>query len=218
MKDDGNTFQTGPNVVTPSDTPTPRTDAARIMYGFQEVVMADFARQLERELAAEREKLQEERTTSDFLANAIEGTMPPEQAIARYNKSLANGARGIMATTVFQKLAAERDILEEVLSALNAAGCPAGNEHKTYSIVERIAWLHKTGDYAWKQMDEGRANLEALRQQVSMDTECIERIRKQGETDAARLEIARTKLRRILEETLPRDAALMITHLLHDIS
>lgn len=49
--------------------------------------------------------------------------------------------------------------LAEAMSALDAAGCPIGNEHKTYSIVERIAGLHKTRDYAWKQMDEGRVRL-----------------------------------------------------------
>lgn len=56
--------------------------------------------------------------------------------------------------------------LSEVMAALDTAGCPIGNEHKTYDAVERIAGLHKTKDYAWRQMDEARERVRLLQEQI----------------------------------------------------
>lgn len=133
-EDDGNTFKSGPDILIPRQTiPTPRTDAmineARRLATYGELIefIYNHSRTLERELATEHTKLQEERTTSDFLASAIEGTTPPEQAIARYNNSLAEGVRGIVATTVFQKLTAEREAREMVEEALREIEMECGN-------------------------------------------------------------------------------------------
>ena len=59
--------------------------------------------------------------------------------------------------------------LSEIDAALDAAGCPTGNEHEVYDQVHRIAGLHKTRDFAWKQMDELRDKLKVATDAL---TEC----------------------------------------------
>lgn len=59
--------------------------------------------------------------------------------------------------------------LSEIDAALNAAGCPIGNEHKTYSKVERIAGLRVALDYAWRQLDELRKELAAKKEEPAKD-------------------------------------------------
>lgn len=105
---------------------------------------------LERELAAERES--QFKWKSAALSTALYRADCEVSTPDDYQRHQAEASCALI-----QRAEQAEARLAEAMSALDAAGCPIGNEHKTYSIVERIAGLHKTRDYAWKQMDEGRA-------------------------------------------------------------
>lgn len=86
-----------------------------------------------------------------------------------------------------RELNAERAKLSEIMAALDAAGCPTGNEHKVYDAVERIAGLHKTRDYAWRQLDTERAAREQAEKRIAFLEEALLANRTRAEQAEARL-------------------------------
>ena len=48
--------------------------------------------------------------------------------------------------------------MQEVTELLNNHGCAVGNEHRRYAFLERVRNLIRVKNYAWRKLDESRAD------------------------------------------------------------